>query len=109
MKAKDVLPPLRDPLLDRISTDPAVCEGQPVIGGTGIGVIQLLDELAEGRSVPEILAAYPQLEEADVRAAIAHGIEAIKQVHDDKYNLDFELPEGTWIIISDKEETNPNV
>ena len=59
-------------LLDRISVDPAVCGGKPCIRGHRIWVALLLDLLADGMSVGEVLAEYPQLEEADVRAALAY-------------------------------------
>lgn len=64
-----------NPLLQRISIDPNVCFGKPCVRGTRIWVSLLLDFLASGMSIPEILAEYPQLGEEDVRAAIAYGAE----------------------------------
>lgn len=58
--------------LDRISIDPHVCFGKPCIKGTRIWVSLILDFLASGSTPKEILAAYPQLTEADIRAAIAY-------------------------------------
>jgi uncharacterized protein (DUF433 family) len=55
----------------RISADPAVLGGKPCVKGTRITVELLLRKLAAGRSFGEILAAYPQLSEADIRAALA--------------------------------------
>jgi uncharacterized protein (DUF433 family) len=63
------------PLVKRISVDPAVCFGKPCIRGTRIWVSLILDFLADGMDVEEILAEYPQLREADVRAATAYGAE----------------------------------
>ena len=60
-------------LLDRISVDPAVCGGKPCVRGHRIWVSLILGNLAEGLTVAEILADYPGLEEADVRACIAYG------------------------------------
>lgn len=68
-----------NPLLQRISVDPNVCFGKPCIRGTRIWVSLLLDWLASGMSIPEILAEYPQLTEDDVRAAIAYGAEMSRQ------------------------------
>lgn len=68
-----------NPLLQRISVDPNVCFGKPCIRGTRIWVSLLLDWLASGMSIPEILAEYPQLTEDDIRAAIAYGAEMSRQ------------------------------
>lgn len=62
-------------LLKRISVDPAVCFGKPCIRGTRIWVSLILDLLANGMSVEEILAEYPQLGEEDVRATLVYGAE----------------------------------
>ncbi len=59
-------------LLDRISVDPNVCFGKPCIRGTRIWVSLLLDFLASGMSIDEILADYPQLAREDVLAALAY-------------------------------------
>ena len=55
----------------RISSDPAVMMGKPCIKGTRITVELILRKLGAGRSVTELLEAYPQLTEDDVRAALA--------------------------------------
>ncbi len=64
-----------NPLLQRISVDPNVCFGKPCIRGTRIWVSLILDFLANGTTIAEILAEYPQLTEEDIRAAIAYGAE----------------------------------
>ena len=64
-----------NPLLERISVDPDVCFGKPCIRGHRIWVSLILDMLADGMDIPEILKEYPGLEELDVRAAIAYGAE----------------------------------
>ncbi len=66
-------------LLQRISIDPEVCFGKPCIRGTRIWVSLILDFLAGGMSMVEVLAEYPQLTEEDVRAAIAYGAEMSRQ------------------------------
>jgi uncharacterized protein (DUF433 family) len=67
------------PLLERISIDPNVCFGKPCIRGTRIWVSLILDFLANGMSMEELLAEYPQLEVEDVRAAIAYGAEMARE------------------------------
>ena len=67
------------PLLQRITIDPTVCFGKPCIRGTRIWVSLLLDFLANGMSIEEILGEYPQLTEEDVRAAIAYGADMARE------------------------------
>jgi uncharacterized protein (DUF433 family) len=62
-------------LLERVSTDPDFFFGKPHIRGKRIWVSVILDRLASGVSIPEILKEYPALEELDIRAAIAYGAE----------------------------------
>jgi uncharacterized protein (DUF433 family) len=61
----------REQLLARIWIDPKRCFGKPCIRGHRIWVSLVLDMLASGTSVADVLAEYPQLEEADVLACIA--------------------------------------
>lgn len=68
-----------NPLLEHITVDPNVCFGKPCIRGTRIWVSLLLDFLADGMSIEEILEEYPQLTEEDVRAAIAYGAEMSRE------------------------------
>lgn len=68
-----------NPLLQRISIDPGVCFGKPCIRGTRIWVSLILDFLASGMSIDELLAEYPQLTEEDVRASIAYEAEMARE------------------------------
>jgi uncharacterized protein (DUF433 family) len=63
----------REQLLDRISINPNICFGKPCIRGHRVWVSLILDLLASGTTIPEILADYPGIEEADVLACIAYG------------------------------------
>jgi uncharacterized protein (DUF433 family) len=63
-------------MLDHISVNPNVCHGQACIAGTRIMVSIVLDCLAAGMSDAEILAEYPTLAVADIRAAAAYGANA---------------------------------
>ena len=65
--------------LDRIAIDPQVCFGKPCIKGTRIWVSLILDFLASGESEAQILAAYPQLESDDIRAALAYAAEVARE------------------------------
>lgn len=68
-----------NPLLERISIDPNVCFGKPCIRGTRIWVSLILDFLADGMTIAEIIAEYPYLLEDDIFAAIAYGAEMSRQ------------------------------
>ena len=68
-----------NPLLNRISIDSNVCFGKPCIKGTRIWVSLILDLLAGGTTMDEILLDYPSLSEEDIRASIAYGSEMSRE------------------------------
>jgi len=68
-----------NPLLQRISVDPNICFGKPCIRGTRIWVSLILDFLASGMSIEEVLVEYPHLTKDDIRAAIAYGAEMSRE------------------------------
>jgi uncharacterized protein (DUF433 family) len=57
-------------LSDRISLDPAVCHGKPVVRGTRILVSNVVGAIAAGQTILEILQDYPSLKEPDIRACL---------------------------------------
>ena len=68
-----------DELLARISVDPEVCFGKPCVRGHRIWVSLILDLLASGLAIEEILEEYPQLSREDVLACIAYGAEMSRE------------------------------
>jgi uncharacterized protein (DUF433 family) len=60
-------------LLSRISIDPKICFGKPCIKGHRIWVSLILDFLASGMTMTEIIEEYPQLQIEDILACIAYG------------------------------------
>ena len=60
----------------RIGIDPAICGGRPHIRGTRVRVCDILELMASGVATANIVADYPYLSEADVRAALAYGANA---------------------------------
>ena len=56
----------------RLSIDPAVCGGRPVIKGTRMRVKDVLDLLAARVPEAEILADFPDLEPEDIQASIEY-------------------------------------
>ena len=69
----------RHEILKRISINPRVCGGKPCIRGHRIWVSLILDFLASGSTVEEILESYPGIEIEDVRACIAYGAEMSRE------------------------------
>ena len=63
----------QDPLFERLSSDPDVCGGQVCVRGTRIPVALILDALAGGDTVEDLLRGYPTLAREDVAAALAYG------------------------------------
>lgn len=59
--------------LDRITFDPHVMGGRACIRGMRVTVSLLLNLVANGMSVTEILAAYPYLEAEDIQQALQYG------------------------------------
>jgi len=61
-----------------IKSDPSVMMGKPIITGTRITVELILEKLAAGETVEQILEAHPRLTEEAVRAALAFAAEALR-------------------------------
>ena len=61
---------------ERIRVDPGICGGRPHVRGTRVRVSDILQLMAAGVEPTEILADYPYLEDADLRAALAWGAAA---------------------------------
>lgn len=59
--------------ISRITIDPAVCHGQPVIRGLRYPVEWVLGLLSGGTTIDELLDDYPDLERDDIFAALAFG------------------------------------
>jgi uncharacterized protein (DUF433 family) len=59
--------------LDRITTNPAICHGKPTVRGLRYPVETLLELLASGMTIDEVLEDYPDLERDDLLAALEFG------------------------------------
>jgi uncharacterized protein (DUF433 family) len=59
-------------LLERITVNPDIFGGKPIIRGLRISVELVLSLLAQGESAESILADYPDLEPDDIRACLAY-------------------------------------
>ena len=72
-----------DNLLSRITVDPEICHGKPCIRGLRYPVESLLEYLAGGDSVEQVLADIPDLERDDILACLefSRKMLAAKSVH----------------------------
>lgn len=70
-------------LLSRITVDPTVCHGKPCIRGLRYPVESILEYLAGGDSVEQVLAEFPDLERDDILACLefSRKMLAAKSVH----------------------------
>ena len=61
-----------------IQSNPSVMMGKPVIAGTRITVEHILEKLAAGETVEQILDAHPRLTKSAIRAALDFAAKALK-------------------------------
>ena len=64
---------------ERIVTNPQICHGRACIRGTRIMVSVVLDNLAAGLGLDEILKSYPSLTREDIDAAIGYAAELARE------------------------------
>ena len=62
---------------DRISVDPTVLVGKPVVKGTRVAVELVADLLAQGWTQEQILDSYPNLTDEDIRACLAYASDVL--------------------------------
>jgi uncharacterized protein (DUF433 family) len=65
-------------LLSRITIDPDICHGKPTIRGMRYPVQNVLELLASGMTIPDLLKDYPDLEEADLFACLDYAAKLIE-------------------------------
>jgi uncharacterized protein (DUF433 family) len=67
-------------LLERITLNPNVMVGKPVIRGTRLTVDYILNLLAHGATVQEILDEYQGLQEADIQACLLFASKTLEDI-----------------------------
>lgn len=65
--------------LDRIVINPKTCHGQPCVKGTRIMVWLVVQYLANGDSIDDVLKAYPGLQREDVLACLSYAAELTRE------------------------------
>ena len=88
---------------DYVSVDPNVCHGKPCVTGTRVMVSVILDNLAAGQSVDEILAAYPSVTVEAVRATLAYAAELARAIGGSvRVSLRFKVDENLPVYCVDQ-------
>jgi uncharacterized protein (DUF433 family) len=67
-------------VMDRITRDPEVMSGKACVRGTRVTVGTIVGLIASGHSTSDILAAYPYLEEDDIRQALAYAAWRVDEI-----------------------------
>lgn len=75
-------------LLNRITADPKIFGGKPIVRGMRISVEMILSLLAQGETAETILADYPGLEVEDIRACLAYAHAVIAEDKLDAIRVD---------------------
>jgi uncharacterized protein (DUF433 family) len=63
----------------RITSDPGIMLGKPIIKGTRITIELILRKLSEQNSIQKILDSYPHLEAADIYAALSYAADMLSK------------------------------
>ncbi len=69
----------KEELLERITVNPEIMVGKPIIRGMRITVEQILEALAAGVSEKDLLDDYPVLEPDDIKAVLLYANELVKE------------------------------
>ena len=64
---------------EHITVDPEVCHGRACIAGTRVLVTAVLDNLAAGLTVEEVIKSYPSLSRESVQAALCYETEMARE------------------------------
>ena len=64
---------------EHVTVDPAICHGSACIKGTRVMVSVILDNLAAGHTLGEIVRSYPSVTETSVYAAISYAAELARE------------------------------
>jgi uncharacterized protein (DUF433 family) len=65
-------------MFDRITSDPGILSGKPIIRGTRISVALILELFASGATRADIVRKYPHLTLEDVEQAAAYAAESVR-------------------------------
>ena len=81
---------------ERIVIEPDLHHGDPCLKGTRIPVATVLGSLADGMTADEVVEAYPQLTDNDIRAVLAYAADVVQQ------DYVAPLPQNTAVTMLDR-------
>lgn len=96
---------------DRITADPEVLVGRPVVRGTRISVESVIDQLARGLSVADVLQRESRLKPEDIRACLAFAHEVlsrVKPVTGPARAAEIEIPEAVFLRLAEVGRSIPD-
>jgi uncharacterized protein (DUF433 family) len=70
---------MEEELLNKITIDPNILAGKPVIKGTRIPVYLIIELLANGLTPKQILKEYPELKQEDIKAALLYASKLLER------------------------------
>ena len=65
-------------IAELIRSDPSIMMGKPVVAGTRIPVELILEKLAAGETIDQLIKAHPRLSRESVLAALAFAAQALR-------------------------------
>ena len=68
---------MKNELIKRVTIDPEICHGKPVIRGLRYPVENMLELMAAGMSIQELLEDFPDLEKEDFLACLEYAAKAV--------------------------------
>ncbi len=71
----------QDKLLERITYNPEILAGKPIVRGRRLAVEHVLGMLAQGECIETLLEGYPWLEREDILACLEYAYRAIANEH----------------------------
>ena len=89
---------------DRITSDPAILVGKPIVRGTRIPVELVIDLLARGSSLEDVLRHHSFLKPEDVRACLAFAHEVLLRVRPSPSSsraAEVEIPEAVFLKLAE--------
>jgi len=69
----------REDLLHRITSNPSIYGGKPIIRGQRMAVEHVMQMLAAGDSADDLLAAYPWMEREDIQACLLYVLQVLRR------------------------------
>jgi uncharacterized protein (DUF433 family) len=78
----------QEDLVRRITSDPAIFGGKPIVRGKRLAVEHILSMLAAGDSAQDLLSAYPFLESDDIRACILYAYKLVAHERIDPFPVE---------------------